>query len=174
MRGKAAVNLAKFLEALRLQSFAISQCNQRSYLLPMLGITETAATKSVNYSRSFSTVRNLFCVKPRNSVQRGANRKWMKHLVSATVRKPVKTHAKTLSLNYNQMLYQLSYAGAAHMKAVLASSSRVRLTIITNNRCTPHKVISSRLTLRAHARTRTCATVFAGCCLLHLSVATVL
>jgi hypothetical protein len=29
----------------------------------------------------------------------------------------------------NQLLYQLSYAGAAQMKAVLASSSRVRPTI---------------------------------------------
>jgi hypothetical protein len=35
---------------------------------------------------------------------------------------------KNSLFNY-QLLYQLSYAGAAHMKAGLASSSRVRPTI---------------------------------------------
>jgi len=39
------------------------------------------------------------------------------------------TMRNSLGLNTNQLLYQLSYAGAAHMKAGLASSSRVRPTI---------------------------------------------
>jgi hypothetical protein len=45
-----------------------------------------------------STVRECFGAKVRNPVKRGANAKWLKHLTSsATVRKPMKTHAKTLS-----------------------------------------------------------------------------
>jgi hypothetical protein len=43
-----------------------------------------------------STVGKNFAAKLRNSAQRRANPKSRKHLASAMVRKPVKTHAKTL------------------------------------------------------------------------------
>jgi hypothetical protein len=44
-----------------------------------------------------STVGQDFAAKPRNSAQRGGNPNCLKYLASATVRKPVKRHAKTLS-----------------------------------------------------------------------------
>jgi hypothetical protein len=56
-------------------------------------------------STVFSTVEQNFAAKPRNSAQRGANPKLLRHLPSAMVRKPVKTHAKTPSQITNQSLY---------------------------------------------------------------------
>ena len=91
-------------------------------------------------------------------------------------RKPVKNTRKNSFLNYNQLLYQLSYAGAAHVKVVfseLIKTSSDDRAASRNIRYSPDE-ISSLLTLRAHAHAETCAMVFVGCCLLRLSVATVL
>jgi len=70
----------------------------------------------------FCCKRKQFCATPRES-------EMADHLASARLRNPVKMSANSLLRITNQLLYQLSYAGAAHMKAVLASSSRVRPTI---------------------------------------------
>jgi len=44
-----------------------------------------------------STAGQIFGAKQCNFAQRSANLNWVKHLASATVRKPMKTGAKTLS-----------------------------------------------------------------------------
>jgi hypothetical protein len=52
---------------------------------------------ALNFSRWFSTVCGFLAAKLRHSVQRRTNPKSPKHRASVTVRKPVKTLAKTHS-----------------------------------------------------------------------------
>jgi hypothetical protein len=60
----------------------------------MQRVTRKDATKLFTV---FSTVCEIFAAKQRNSATRLAKAEWSNYLASATVRKPLKTSAKTLS-----------------------------------------------------------------------------
>jgi hypothetical protein len=66
--------------------------------LPLLRPVPRGRERGAVHFRVASTVRQYFAAKLRNSAKCAAKLKWLKHLASATLCKPVRTRARTKGL----------------------------------------------------------------------------